>query len=131
MYSQVRFAIVIRHEDFLKINNFPSVKISSQIFIFMNITFDYTYYQNRSDWYLYNLNLIGRYSTVKEYFRRMVIYFNFLTPPFKYLFAWCLAQTKGKKIDTFGMCFILANQKMLHCVYKMLGIVSYVNMYDQ
>ena len=47
MYSQVRFAIVNRHEDFLKINDFPSGKISSQIFIFMNITIDSTYNQNR------------------------------------------------------------------------------------
>ena len=47
MYSQVRFAIVNRHEDFLKIINFPSGKICSQLLIFMNNTIDYTYYQNR------------------------------------------------------------------------------------
>ena len=47
MYSQVRFVIVNRHEDFLKINDFPSGKISSQIFIFMNIPIDSAYNQNR------------------------------------------------------------------------------------
>ena len=47
MYSQVRFAIVNRHEDFLKINNFHSGKISSEMCISMNITINYTYDQNR------------------------------------------------------------------------------------